>query len=246
MGVAGTDVAKATADMVLLDDNYASIVAAVEQGRVIYANIRKTIYYLLSCNFAEIATIFFAVLLGWPTPLTAIQLLLLNLLTDGAPALALGMEPAEPGIMDRPPRSSKEKIIDREMARGIFYQATALTAAVLGLYALAYHGVWHKEAATLAFVTLVVAELFRAYAARSEWVPLFKLGPFTNRWMQWAFLSSMIILLLAVYIPPLQPVFNTLPLTVAMWAQLLPLSLVPFLLVEGRKTFMYLRRAHGS
>jgi len=246
MGISGTDVAKSTADMVLLDDNYASIVAAVEQGRVIYANIRKTIYYLLSCNFAEIAIIFFAVLLGWPTPLTAIQLLLLNLLTDGAPALALGMEPAEPGIMERPPRSPKEKIIDREMAWGIFYQATALTAAVLGLYALAYYGAWHEDADTLAFVTLVVAELFRAYAARSEWIPLFKIGPFTNRWMQWAFLSSMIILLLVVYIPPLQPVFNTLPLTISMWATLLPLSLVPFVLVEGRKTLMYLRRAHGS
>ncbi|MFN3346469.1 MAG: cation-translocating P-type ATPase, partial [Candidatus Bipolaricaulaceae bacterium] len=146
MGLAGTDVAKATADMVLLDDNYASIVAAVEQGRVIYANIRKTVYYLLSCNFAEIAIIFIAVLLGWPVPLTAIQLLFVNLLTDGAPALALGMEAAEPGIMERPPRSPKERIINREMAWGLTYQAGALTAAVLGLYALAYHGTWRAEA----------------------------------------------------------------------------------------------------
>ena len=246
MGIAGTDVAKATADMVLLDDNYASIVAAVEQGRVIYANIRKTVYYLLSCNFAEIAIIFMAALLGWPVPLTAIQLLLLNLLTDGAPALALGMEAAEPGIMERPPRSPKEKIINREMAWGLVYQAGALTAAVLGLYALAYHGAWREDADTLAFVTLVVAELFRAYAARSEWIPLFKLGPFTNRWMQWAFLSSLLILLLVVYVPPLRPVFNTLPLTLPMWAIILPLSLVPFLLVEGRKVFLSLRKGRGS
>lgn len=246
MGITGTDVAKATADMVLLDDNYASIVAAVEQGRVIYANIRKTIYYLLSCNFAEIAIIFFAVLLGWPTPLTAIQLLLLNLLTDGAPALALGMEPAEPGIMERPPRSPKERIINREMAVGIAYQAAALTAAVLGLFALAYYGAWREDADTLAFVTLVVAELFRAYAARSEWIPLFKLGLFTNRWMQWAFLSSLAILVLVVYAPPLRPIFNTLPLTLPMWATLLPLSLVPFILVEGRKIFASLRRGRGS
>ncbi len=235
MGITGTDVAKATADMVLLDDNYASIVAAVEQGRVIYANIRKTIYYLLSCNFAEIAIIFGAVLLGWPVPLTAIQLLLLNLLTDGAPALALGVEPAEPGIMERPPRSPKERIINREMAWGLFYQAGALTVAVLGVFALAYHGAWREDADTLAFVTLVVAELFRAYAARSEWIPLFRLGLFTNRWMQWAFLSSLLVILAVVYVPFLQPVFNTLPLTLPMWATLLPLASMPLLLVEARK-----------
>ena len=246
MGISGTDVAKATADMVLLDDNYASIVAAVEQGRVIYSNIRKTVYYLLSCNFAEIAIIFIAVLLGWPTPLTAIQLLWLNLLTDGAPALALGMEPAEPGIMERPPRSPKERIINREMARGIFLQASALTAAVLGLFALAYHGAWREDADTLAFVTLVVAELFRAYAARSEWVPLFKLGIFTNRWMQWAFLSSLALLLLVVYVPPLRPVFNTVPLTPTMWAVLFPFTLVPLFIVEGRKLFVTLGKPRGS
>ena len=246
MGISGTDVAKATADMVLLDDNYASIVAAVEQGRVIYSNIRKTVYYLLSCNFAEIAIIFIAVLLGWPTPLTAIQLLWLNLLTDGAPALALGMEPAEPGIMERPPRSPKERIINREMARGIFLQASALTAAVLGLFALAYHGAWREDADTLAFVTLVVAELFRAYAARSEWVPLFKLGIFTNRWMQWAFLSSLALLLLVVYVPPLRPVFNTVPLTPTMWAVLFPFTLVPLFIVEGRKLLVTLGKPRGS
>ncbi|MGQ9699582.1 MAG: cation-translocating P-type ATPase [Candidatus Bipolaricaulaceae bacterium] len=245
MGIAGTDVAKATADMVLLDDNYASIVAAVEQGRVIYANIRKTIYYLLSCNFAEIAIIFVAVLLGWPVPLTAIQLLLLNLLTDGAPALALGMEPAEPGIMDRPPRSPKEKFIDREMAAGLAYQAAALTAAVLGLFALAHYGPWREDADTLAFVTLVMAELFRAYAARSEWIPLLRLGPFTNRWMQWAFVSSLLVLLAVVYLPFLRPVFNTLPLTLPMWAVLLPVSLVPFFLVEARKALGRWGRARG-
>lgn len=246
MGIAGTDVAKATADMVLLDDNYASIVAAVEQGRVIYSNIRKTVYYLLSCNFAEIAIIFISALLGWPVPLTAIQLLLLNLLTDGAPALALGMEPAEPGIMSRPPRSPKERIINREMAWGIFYQAGAITAAVLGLFAFAYHGVWREEAATLAFVTLVMSELFRAYAARSEWTPLLRLGLSTNPWMHWAFLSSLVFLLGVVYVPPLRLVFDTHSLTLAEWAIILPFSLVPFLLVEGRKVLLSLRRGRGS
>ncbi|MGQ9595756.1 MAG: cation transporting ATPase C-terminal domain-containing protein, partial [Anaerolineae bacterium] len=197
-------------------------------------------------NFAEVAIIFIAALLGWPVPLTAIQLLLLNLLTDGAPALALGVEPAEPGIMDRPPRSPKARFIDWEMARGLVYQAAALTAAVLGLLALARRGAWREDAETLAFVTLVVAELFRAYAARSEWIPLLRLGLSTNRWMHWAFLSSLGVVLAVVYVPFLQPVFHTLPLTLPMWALVLPLALVPFLLVEARKVLAHRPRRPGS
>ena len=104
MGITGTDVTRETADMVLTDDNFASIISAVEQGRIIFSNIRKFVYFLLSCNLGEIGTIFLGTLLGWPVPLTAIQLLWMNLLTDGAPALALGMEKGEPGIMTRPPR----------------------------------------------------------------------------------------------------------------------------------------------
>ncbi|MCP4515071.1 MAG: HAD-IC family P-type ATPase, partial [Delftia sp.] len=115
MGITGTDVSKETADMVLTDDNYVSIVSAVEQGRIIYSNIRKFVYYLLSCNLAEIMIIFIATLLNWATPLTAIQLLWLNLLTDGAPALALGLEKGDPDVMQRPPRPAKEAIINREM-----------------------------------------------------------------------------------------------------------------------------------
>ena len=120
--------------MVLTDDNYASIVNAVEQGRVIYANIRKFVYYLLSCNLAEIATIFIATLLGWPSPLTPIQLLWLNLLTDGAPALALGVEKGDPDIMDRPPRPMNEPIINHEMRLGMIVQTIAITAVVLLAY----------------------------------------------------------------------------------------------------------------
>ncbi|MBC7092622.1 cation-translocating P-type ATPase [Candidatus Bipolaricaulota bacterium] len=235
MGIAGTDVAKHTADMVLTDDNYASIVAAVEQGRIIYANIRKTVYYLLSCNFAEIAIIFGAILVGWPAPLTAIQLLWLNLLSDGAPALALGLEKGEPDIMNRPPRSPKERIINRDMAVGILFQSGALTAAVLGAYALTLHGKYAAEADTLAFTTLVLAELARAYTARSENVPIHKIGIFSNRWMQWAVLTSFLLLMLVVYVPFLQPIFNTVTLEPGMWAMVLPLIFVTALVVEVRK-----------
>ena len=237
MGIAGTDVAKNTADMVLTDDNYASIVAAIEQGRIIYSNIRKTVYYLLSCNFAEVAIIFGAILIGWRSPLTAIQLLWLNLLTDGAPALALGLERGEPDIMYRRPRSPRERIINREMATGIFYQAGALTAAVLGVYALGIYtqGALHEDAMTIAFTTLILAELLRAYTARSENVPLFKIGFFSNRYMQWAVLTSLALLMVVLYVPGLQQAFDTKTLPWSMWIYIAPLMLVPSLVVEVRK-----------
>jgi Ca2+-transporting ATPase len=170
MGITGTDVAKGTADMVLTDDNYASIVSAVAQGRVIYSNIRKFVYYLLSCNAAEIMIIFLTTLFGWPIPLTAIQLLWLNLVTDGAPALALGTEPGDPDIMDRPPRPSQEPIINKYMLIGIVVQTIAITAVTLGAFAIGrFIDPEHIEfAETMAFVTLSISELFRAYTARSE------------------------------------------------------------------------------
>lgn len=247
MGIAGTDVAKNTADMVLTDDNYASIVAAVEQGRIIYSNIRKTVNFLLSCNFAEIAVIFGASLIGWPAPLTAIQLLWLNLLTDGAPALALGVEKGEPGIMNRPPRSPREPIINREMAIGILFQAGALTAAVLGVYALGHlgHGILHEDAMTLAFTTLVLAELARAYTARSEHVPLYQIGFLTNRWMQWAVAVSLGLTMLVLYVPGLQRAFDTRPLRAQEWLIVLPLVFLPALLVEVRKLW-FSWRAKGA
>ena len=131
MGITGTDVAKETADMVLTDDNYASIVNAVEQGRVIYSNIRKFVYYLVSCNIGEIMIIFLATLFGWTAPLTAIQLLWLNLISDGAPALALGVEKGDPDIMQQPPRPPSEPIINKFMRNGIIVQTIAITVATL-------------------------------------------------------------------------------------------------------------------
>jgi P-type Ca2+ transporter type 2C len=244
MGITGTDVAKNTADMVLTDDNYASIVAAVEQGRVIYSNIRRTVYFLLSCNFAEVAIIFGAILLGWPAPLTAIQLLWLNLLTDGAPALALGLEKGEPDIMLRRPRSPKARIIDRAMAAGIALQATALTAVVLGVYAWGVygHGVLHSDAMTLAFAMLVLAELPVAYAVRSENVSLFRIGVFSNRSMQWACLSAVALLAAVLYVPGLQKAFDTVTLEAWMWGLIAPLILLPAASLEVRKLILGSRR----
>ena len=232
MGITGTDVAKGTADMVLTDDNYASIVSAVEQGRVIYSNIRKFVYYLLSCNMAEIMVIFLATLLGWPIPLTAIQLLWLNLVTDGAPALALGTEPGDPDIMDLPPRPPSEPIINRHMQIGIVVQTIAITAVTLIAFAIGHiFEPEHAEfAQTMAFVTLSISELFRAYTARSEYYPLVKIGVFKNKIMNWAVLVSLLLIFVVIYIPFLQPVFNTAPLGIAEWLEILPLVLIPRLL----------------
>ncbi len=234
MGITGTDVAKETADMVLTDDNYASIVDAVEQGRVIYSNIRKFVYYLLSCNVAEILIIFLGTLITKNSPLTAIQLLWLNLVTDGAPALALGTEKGDPDIMSQPPRPPKEPIINRFMQIGILTQTIAIATVTLAAYFIGLK--WfpaHIEAAeTMAFVTLSASELFRAFTSRSERYPLLKIGVFKNRNMNLAFLSSMALLLGVVYIPGLNNVFNTVPLGWQQWEVILPLLLGPSVVAE--------------
>ncbi len=252
MGITGTDVAKETADMVLTDDNYASIVAAVEQGRIIYANIRKFVYFLLSSNVAEIMVIFLATLAGLPTPLTAIQLLWLNLITDGAPALALAMEKGDPDVMDRKPRAKHEPVINRSMGVGILIQTIAQTGAVLtafglGLLWLPQAGVhlsaganplayilqhdWHnmdvQTAETMAFVTLSLCELFRAYTVRSERASLFQIGVFSNFTMQLAVGASILLLLLVCGVPFLQPIFNTHFLSASEWGIVIGLALIP-------------------
>jgi Ca2+-transporting ATPase len=240
MGITGTDVSKETADMVLTDDNYVSIVSAVEQGRIIYSNIRKFVFYLLSCNVAEIAIIFIATLAGWPNPLTPIQLLWLNLLTDGAPALALGMEKGDPDTMDRPPRPPKEPIINRIMVMRIAVMTVALTAVVLTAYWIGMSEQGVDLAETMAFVTLALSELPIAYTTRSERFPLYRLGVFSNRWMQRAVGLSIVLILAVIYVPFLNDPFNTVPLTLAQWEVILPLALIPALVAEVTK--LVLRR----
>ncbi|HQN04618.1 MAG TPA: cation-translocating P-type ATPase [Anaerolineaceae bacterium] len=262
MGITGTDVAKETADMVLTDDNYASIVSAIEQGRVIYNNIRKFVFFLLSSNVAEIMIIFLATLAGLPTPLTAIQLLWLNLLTDGAPALALAMEKGDPDVMQRPPRPKREPVINSSMQVGIIVQTIAQTSCVLLAFALGL--IWHLEgqgipagtnplayliqhdwrgvdvqtAETMAFVTLSLCELFRAYTVRSERVSLFKLGVFSNKYMQYAVGLSILLLILVVSVPFLQPIFNTHFMAPIEWLIVLGLSLIPAVAEEITKFFL--------
>ena len=234
MGITGTDVAKETADMVLTDDNYASIVSAVEQGRVIYSNIRKFVYFLLSCNIAEIATIFIATMVGWRSPLSAIQLLWLNLVTDGAPALALGLEKGDPDLMEQPPRHPDEPILNRFMLTGISIQTVAITGVTLAAYWVGLSR-YPEMAATMAFVTLSFSELVRAFTARSERVPVLRIGLFSNKVMNWAILSSLVLLLGVVYVPFLQGIFDTAPLGWVQWRVILPLLLGPSVAAELTK-----------
>ncbi len=261
MGITGTDVAKESADMVLTDDNYASIVAAVEQGRIIYDNIRKFVYFLLSSNVAEIMIIFLATIAGLPTPLTAIQLLWLNLLTDGAPALALAMEKGDPDIMQRKPRPTNEPIINKSMGSGIILQTITQAGATLGafsvgllwhlqqnlpaganplIYLLKYNwrGVDVQTAETMAFVTLSLCELFRAYTVRSERLSIFKIGVFSNRYMQYAVGFSIFLLILVTGLPFLQPIFNTHFMSLTEWSIVVGLALIPAFSEEIFKAYV--------
>jgi Ca2+-transporting ATPase len=224
MGITGTDVSKETADMVLTDDNYASIVAAIEEGRIIYSNIRKFVYFLVSCNIGEILIVLLSMLGGLPLPLRPIQLLWLNLVTDGAPALALGLEKGEPDIMQRPPRPAKEPVINRQMVIGVAIQAVVMTAAVMAafLYGLNHFPGNLAGAQTVAFATIISSELFRAFTSRSERLSIFQLGLFSNRWMLLAVGSSFLLLLGVIYIPFLDPIFNTAMLQARDWLVMIP------------------------
>ncbi len=245
MGVTGTDVAKQTADMVLTDDNFASIVAAIEQGRIIYSNIRKFVYFLLACNVGEILIIFSAMLVGLPIPLRPVQLLWLNLVSDGAPALALGLENGDPDIMNHPPRSPKESVINRDMAIGIGVVGVVDAVAILSVFYLALqrHPDQLMAAQTIAFVTLCSSELIRAFTARSEYHSVFSLGVFSNRWMVWAVSVSFLLVLMVVYIPFLRPFFDTVPLGVDDWLLMLPFFFASPLAMELLKVYFRKRMA---
>jgi P-type Ca2+ transporter type 2C len=245
MGITGTDVSKQTADMVLTDDNFASIVAAIEQGRIIYSNIRKFVYFLLACNVGEILIIFGAMLVGMPIPLRPVHLLWLNLVSDGAPALALGLEKGDRDIMKHPPRPPREPVINRDMAIGIGVIALVDAIAIL----LAFHlGLQRypgqlEAAQTIAFVTLCTSELVRAFTARSEYHSVFSIGVFSNRWMVWAVGASLLLVLMVVYVPLLNPFFDTVPLTLDDWLMMLPFFFASAIAMELLKVYFRSRSA---
>lgn len=237
MGITGTDVAKDTADMILVDDNFATIVNAVEEGRVIFSNIKKFVSFLLSCNIAEVAIVFLSILFGLPSPLTPIQLLWLNLVTDAFPALALGVEPAEADIMERDPRDPHDSILAGETGNGIIFQSIAITISVLAAYIIGLKYIFPNNiegAHTMVFATLITSELLRAFSVRSEKYTLKELGWFSNKNLVKANLLSFALLLLVMYVPPLRILFELQFISWQWWIILL-LSFLPLVIGEIRK-----------
>jgi Ca2+-transporting ATPase len=233
MGVTGTDVSKEAADMVLADDNFATIVAAVEEGRAIFSNIRKFLRFLLSSNIGEVLTMFFGVLLAKVIglqaegsavvlPLLATQLLWINLATDGAPALALGMDPAGEGVMKRPPRPLGEPVITRRMWSGIFMVAIVMTVGTLLVLDASLPGGLiggsgnMRYAQTMAFTTLILFQLFNVFNARSDERSAFQ-GAFTNPWLWRAIGLAIALQIAVVYVPALQQAFSTVALSFGDW-----------------------------
>ncbi|NLY66009.1 MAG: calcium-translocating P-type ATPase, SERCA-type [Tissierellia bacterium] len=235
MGITGTDVAKNTAEVILTDDNFASIVAAVEEGRIIYSNIKKFVFFLLSCNIGEVLVIFLSILLGFEVPLLPIQLLWLNLVTDSFPALALGMEKGDPEIMDIPPRDPDEPILDKDMIKALVVQSIAISAATLGAYIWGmrtYGTVNLYYARTITFATLITAELLRAYSSRSLNHSILKIGVFSNKTMVRSTLLAFTLLLVVIYVPALQPIFDTFAMGLGDWSMVLLFSIIPLVFGE--------------
>ncbi len=243
MGQTGTDVTKEASAMVLADDNFATIVAAVEEGRAIYDNIRKFIRYLLSCNVGEILTMFLAAVAGLPLPLLPIQILMVNLVTDGLPAMALGVEPAEPDVADRPPRPPQESVFARRLAIKITLRGAIIGLATLGVFWLAMKaGASVEHARTLAFATLVSSQLIHVFDCRSERRSVLKLGLFSNGFLLFAVAVSTAMMLGAIYLPGMEHVFKTVALGPGDWFWVLLAAAGPNIFVSLRRVLIY----HGK
>ena len=219
MGITGTDVAKEASDMILLDDNFTSIVNAIEEGRGIFDNIKKFVNYLLSSNLGEIATILFATLAGLPLPLTAVQILWVNLVTDGLPATALSLDPAEEGIMKRPPHPAKESILNKELRWYVFFFGGLIGICTTGLFWL-YQGSGILKAQTIAFTSLVVFEVVRLTMIRRQ----FKIKVFSNKWL-WVAISISILLQLVVLYTPLNKFFDAVALDLIDWVVIISVAI---------------------
>ena len=218
MGKSGTDVTRQAASMILMDDNFSSIVAAVEEGRNIYSNIRKFIRYLLSCNVGEVLTMFLSMIMGLPIPLLPAQVLAVNLATDGLPAIALGMEPGEPDIMERPPRSPDESIFSHGLARLIMVRGIFIAISTIASFMIV--NTMSKNLAgarTAALVTLVLSQLIHVFECKSEHKSLFELPVFSNKYLIFAVLSSILMLLGIIYLPFLSAIFGTTALALNEW-----------------------------
>lgn len=238
MGITGTEVSKGASDMVLADDNFATIIVAVEEGRKVFSNIQKTIQYLLSANMAEVFTIFLATLFGWDV-LQPVHLLWINLVTDTLPAIALGVEPAEPGVMKHKPRGRKSSFFDGGVKEAILYQGAFQTMLVLGVYGFAlmfpehtsYHDV-HADALTMAYVTLGLIQLVHAYNVKSVYQSIFTVGLFKNKLFNYSIPVAFVALMSTVVVPGFNKFFHVTHLTITQWLVVVIGSLLMVVLVE--------------
>ncbi|KEH51853.1 cation-translocating P-type ATPase [Streptococcus macedonicus] len=238
MGITGTEVSKGASDMVLADDNFATIIVAVEEGRKIFSNIQKTIQYLLSANMAEVLTIFFATLFGWDV-LQPVHLLWINLVTDTLPAIALGVEPAEPGVMSHKPRGRKSNFFDGGVMGAIIYQGIFQTVLVLGIYGWALmfpehaaNRMVHEDALTMAFATLGLIQLVHAFNVKSVYQSIFTVGAFKNRTFNWAIPVAFLLLMVTIVVPGFNDLFHVSHLSVTQWLAVIIGSLLMVVLTE--------------
>jgi Ca2+-transporting ATPase len=239
-GITGTAVTKEVADMVITDDNFASIVSAVEEGRGIYENIKKSIYYLLSCNTSEILVMLIASLLGIPFPLYPVQILWVNIATDGLPAIALGMDPIEKGIMERPPRPREEAIINKDFIFKMLFQGLLMSFCVLAvfIFVLYVENAELSRARSVAFTALVLIQLVHVFNCRSERTSMFKLGFLSNPKLMMATLLSLILQAAIVYSPFLSRIFKVERLSLFDWMLCLLVSFIPLAGIELYKIWV--------
>ena len=249
MGITGTEVSKGASDMVLADDNFATIIVAVEEGRKVFSNIQKSIQYLLSANMAEVFIIFFATLFGWDV-LQPVHLLWINLVTDTLPAIALGVEPAEPGIMTHKPRGRKSNFFDGGVFGAIIYQGILQTILVLAVYGWGlvfpeHHtqGAIHADALTMAFATLGLIQLLHAFNVKSVYQSVFKVGLFRNKTFNWAIPVAFVLLMATIVVPGFNNLFHVSHLSLTQWLAVIVGSFLIVVLVELVKA---IQRALGK
>jgi Ca2+-transporting ATPase len=244
MGIRGTDVAKEAASIVLQDDRFETVTAAVEEGRIIFDNIRKFVFYLFSCNVAEVLVLLCAALAGLPMPLLPLQILWLNMVTDTFPALALALEPGDADVMQRPPRNPREALLSRQFLSSVALYGAMITTVTLAAF------VWHvegpiRQAQTIAFMTLAFAQLFHLGNARSE-EPLAGWTHLSNPYALGAVALSIALQLLAVYVQPLARVLGVEPLDARRWVIVLSLAVIPAVLGQGIKLARRVIRQRAS
>ncbi len=234
MGMTGTDVTKDASDMVVTDDNFASIAAAVEEGRSIYDNIRKAVHYLLSCNLSEVLVMLGSTLLGWPLPLLPIHILWINLVTDGFPALALAVDPKDPDVMKRPPRDPHARLLDRERFLAVCLQGTVMAAATLAAFGITLSILKDDLpfARTMTFTVLVLVQLLHAFSCRHDRYSLFQIGVTTNRVLVGAVLVSAFLQAGVLLSPWGQEIFKVVPLRADEWWLMAGLGILPFAMME--------------